>query len=488
MPKVLTRLSLYYTQGALRSKRKAELQEIAASLSIPLDAEAKKDDIETLIRNQLLESQAILRNNPTYSGLFDSMEHGRARSSNADSDNSESGSPERQLTRSPRKHGARGSSRLNGLGSPGASASAHAAQANAGAAVDHANLAARQAGNALTTLVRRGSARARSSIEDLAARFRSGAVAAGQEVRDEVAEARAEANSARRAVTRRVSAGVAKVQADATSALEKSRAWLSDADHITQLVIFFELSLLLVNATPIRAILVGAPNKPASTAHAVAEAAKHGLKAAGHKVLQHETKAQAHSLIAKAYAYVPKLWAWVPLPAVYSRAFLHPAGLWTLLTVVLPWAAAHLITFEHRVRATRAHAARTPASALVFNIVRLVILLYLAHLVPADPAVSWFSHQASALTGHHPAAGGHVPVPPSVVGVAAGRTSVPLSATSSSSWRPVSNVLSYVHQSVDVIGEVLSYGRHVNPVLGADVQILGTLFSLGVALAEQVAR
>ncbi|KAK0533077.1 hypothetical protein OC834_001054 [Tilletia horrida] len=476
-------------KGALRSKRKAELTEIAASLSIPVDAEAKKDDIESLIRTHLLTDavQANLRHHPTYSGLYDSFEYGRAnRSSVADSDNSESGTPERQLGRSPRKHGARGSARLNGLGSP--SASAHAAQANAHAAAEHANLAVHQAGNALTTLVRRTSARARSSIEDLAARFRSGAVAAGQEVRDEVAEARAEASSATRAVSRRVSEGVAKVQNEAVGAFERARDWASDADHITQLVIAFEFALLFVNATPIRAVLLGAPNHPVRTAQAVAEAAKHGLKAAGHKVLQNETKAKAHTLAAKVLAYAPKFYAFVPFPAIFSRAFLHPFALFAGLTVVLPWIAAHLITFEHRTRATRAHAARTPASVLVFNVVRLVILVYLAHLVPADPAVSWFSHQASSLTGHHPAAAGHAPIPPSVVGVAAGRTSVPLSATSSSSWVPVANALSYVHHSIDVVGDVLAYGRHVNGVLGADVQILGTLLALGVSLAEQVAH
>ncbi|KAE8271304.1 hypothetical protein A4X09_0g1048 [Tilletia walkeri] len=478
-------------KGALRSKRKAELTEIAASLSIPIDAEAKKDDIEHLIRAHLLDDkvQVVLRNHPTYSGLYDSFEYGRAaRSSVADSDASESGSPERQLGRSPRKHGARGSSRLNGVGSPSASASAsaHAAQANAEAAVEHAGTAARQAGNALSTLVRRSSARARSSIEDLAARFRSGAVAAGHEVADEVAEARAEASSATRAVSRRISAGVTKAQNDAVSAYENAREWASDAEHVAQLVVGLELAILLVNATPIRTVLLG-PSK-STAAHAVADATKHTLKAAGHKILQQDTQAQAHSLIAKFWSFVPKLYAYVPFPHIYSRAFLHPFALWAGLTVILPWVASHLITFEHRKRATRAHAARTPASVLVFNIVRLVVLVYLAHLVPSDPAVSWFSHQASSLTGHHPAAQGHVPVPPAVVGVAAGRTSVPLTATSSSSWKPVANVLSYVHQSVDVVGDVLAYGRHVNGVLGADVQILGTLLAGGVALAEQVAH
>ncbi|CAD6930905.1 unnamed protein product [Tilletia controversa] len=475
-------------KGALRSKRKAELTEIAASLSIPLDAEAKKDDIEHLIRAHLLDvkTQAVLRNNATYSGLYDSMEYGRAsRSSVVDSDASESGSPERQLGRSPRKHGARGSSRLNGVGSPSASASAHAARLDAEAAVEHAGTAAREAGNALSTLVRRTSARARSSIEDLASRFRSGAVAAGHEVADEVAEARAEASSATRAVSRRVSAGVTKVQNDAVSAYENAREWASDAEHVAQIVVGLELLILLVNATPIRTVLVG---QPTSAVHAAAEAAKHTLKAAGHKVLQHETQAQVHTALSKFWAFLPKLYAFVPFPAIFSRTFLHPFALWAGLTVLLPWVASHLITFEHRKRATRAHGARAPASVLVFNIVRLVMLLYLAHLVPSDPAVSWFSHQASSLTGHHPAAAGHVPIPPAVVGVAAGRTGVPLTATSSSSWTPVVNALSYVHHGADVVGDVLAYGRHVNGVLGADVQILGTLLSFGVALAEQVAH
>lgn len=66
-------------KGALRSKRKNELIDLANALRLKVDDEMRREDVEAMIKSHLLDNRSSLSSNPTWSGLYHSMDSSERR-------------------------------------------------------------------------------------------------------------------------------------------------------------------------------------------------------------------------------------------------------------------------------------------------------------------------------------------------------------------------------------------------------------------------
>jgi hypothetical protein len=65
-------------KGALRSKRKNELFEIAHALGLSTDDE-RREDVENLVRSHLQDHRSQLSSHPTWAGLYHSLDQSERR-------------------------------------------------------------------------------------------------------------------------------------------------------------------------------------------------------------------------------------------------------------------------------------------------------------------------------------------------------------------------------------------------------------------------
>lgn len=71
-------------KGALRSKRKNELIDMAAALGLRVEEEsARRDEVEMLVKQHLLNNRQSLQTDARWSGVYNSLDKGAARSSSA---------------------------------------------------------------------------------------------------------------------------------------------------------------------------------------------------------------------------------------------------------------------------------------------------------------------------------------------------------------------------------------------------------------------
>lgn len=73
-------------KGALRGKRKNELVEMATALGVRVDEDgAKRDDVEALLKNHLINRRADLQSDPTWSGIYHSIDQSDKRAARSSS-------------------------------------------------------------------------------------------------------------------------------------------------------------------------------------------------------------------------------------------------------------------------------------------------------------------------------------------------------------------------------------------------------------------
>ena len=73
-------------KGALRSKRKNELLDIANALGLSIDEEgAKRDDVENMVKSHLLDNRAALHSHPAWAGLYHSIDQSDKRAARSSS-------------------------------------------------------------------------------------------------------------------------------------------------------------------------------------------------------------------------------------------------------------------------------------------------------------------------------------------------------------------------------------------------------------------
>lgn len=68
-------------KGALRSKRKNELIDIANALGLRADEELlRREEVELMVKNHLLDHRSALQNHPAWTGLYHSIDQSGKRS------------------------------------------------------------------------------------------------------------------------------------------------------------------------------------------------------------------------------------------------------------------------------------------------------------------------------------------------------------------------------------------------------------------------
>ncbi|PWZ01500.1 hypothetical protein BCV70DRAFT_75448 [Testicularia cyperi] len=341
-------------KGSLKAKRKGELTEIALALGISFDQSQKKEELEDLIREQLVGNKNRYAQDENFKGLVDSLDSVerrkrsvRSSSVNGNADSDASDSPESSV-RSPRKH----SHRASNLGTP---------------STPFSPLVSTTAAEVTSSVKQRG-LKARKSLDKLVDSIADNARSTASELSSEVQDAQSE-----------VVAGLQQVQGEATKRYRKAkqhghklfvrtRSWLSDSKNLVRLLIAFEGLVLVLATLPTTYFEIGSrgPSIP---------------------VLNPQSGVNR---------YLPH-WA-ITLPDVrglLSFAFYRPLILWAVYSVLVPLAVSHLVTFDRR----------SEPSAFSFLLARLSGLVFLARLLPRS-ALSSLGLPAPAVLG---VAAGEVP-------------------------------------------------------------------------------
>lgn len=381
-------------KGSLKAKRKGELTEIAQALGIGLDQSQKKEELEDLIREHLISHKNQYSSDENFKGLIDSLDSSRRRSGrsssvngNAESDGSDS--PEASV-RSPRKH----SQRPSNLGIPSTPLSAIPASASDLAA------SAKQRG-----------LKARKSLDKLVDTISANARSTAHELGSEVQDAQSEVSASLHAVQGEATKRYRKAKQQGHKLFVRARTWLSDTKNLVRLLVAFEGLLLLLATLPTTYIEIGSRGPKIPVVNP-----KSGIN-----------------------AYLPHWAITLPDPrGLISLDFYRPLTLWTVYSVLVPLAVAHLVTFDRRAQ----------PSAYSFLLARLSVLFFLARVLPN-----------STLTALGLPA-------PAVLGVAAGEV------RESALIRGLRSLFSYDY--------VLAH-------LGVDLQIWATATAFGFAQYETIA-
>ncbi|KDN43557.1 hypothetical protein K437DRAFT_257453 [Tilletiaria anomala UBC 951] len=302
-------------RGAIRYKSKQEMIEIAESLGLTLVESNTRAELDDTITKHLLGSGGELRSNPRYQGLYDSLD----RDARKDADSESDGTPD-PSGKSPRKiAGRRSNAVANG-----------ASSAISNSAIE------------VTEAVKRTSLTARSSFEDLSSKIFGASRQAGGQV--EVAEEAAVQGNALFKKSRKT---YKKYEKKVRKEYVRVRNYASNIQHITAALLIIEAVVLLTALMPLYSVEFGKADQFTSV----------------------KVQLTGHHLTAK----LPFVSISVPHPKVLiSLGFWQPLAVWSIWTFAIPYAAAHIITFD------RAH----QASLFTFNFTRLVVLLYLAYIVP----------------------------------------------------------------------------------------------------------
>lgn len=291
-------------KGTLRGKRKNELVEMAAALGLAVDEDAaKRDDVETQLKNHLMSHRASLQNSPQWSGVYHSIDQSdkrAARSSSSalspDSDASDDGT-------SARKHTQKSRSTL-----------ANGAAAIASTPLRRTSNIGTVANDGASNIASAFSAKARRSIEDLSAAFRTGATGIRDEVSTEVHEAVSDASHASTQAKRSARKSVNRFEKRLDTAFIRARNFLSDAENITAILLIVEAVLLVTHIMPLTSVRLG--QNPVRSFVKNAATGK-GAAASPRLTLT-----------------VPNLWV------LLTGAFWRPVFLWTVWTVAIPLAAS----------------------------------------------------------------------------------------------------------------------------------------------------
>ncbi|EPQ30790.1 uncharacterized protein PFL1_01691 [Pseudozyma flocculosa PF-1] len=350
-------------KGSLRYKRKSDIVDIATALDLhPNPNSFRREDLEELVREHLIQNKHTYANDQNFKGLIDSLDQEQkrrrsARSSsinpNIDSDDTSDSPDHAGIAKTPRKHSQRPStsSLLATPSSTPASASAAAAAADLGASVHSSGIKAKKS---LERLVESVSGTAQSAAGELTAN-------------PHVQEARQEATAAVEKVQKRAKKTYRDAKKRAYHVFVDVRTWLSDSRHLVVVLLALEAIALVLSALPTTFVEVGSRGPTIPIIHP-----NRGIN-----------------------GYLPHYALTVPNPrGLISLAFWQPVVLWTLYGVLIPGAVAHLVTFDRK----------SHPSALSFLLARVSALVLLTHVIPRSVLAS-----LSAQT-------------PAVLGVAAGET------------------------------------------------------------------
>ncbi|PWN51637.1 hypothetical protein IE53DRAFT_385991 [Violaceomyces palustris] len=402
-------------RGSLRYKRKTELVEIATALHLPTDPSSlKKEEIEELLRDHLVANRPNLYDDENFTGLYESLDleskrRRSARSSSvngaaADSDASD-GSPEVNI-RSPRKHSQKAAPSSLGesiLATPIAQSSTQAAAA----------------ANQLTSSIKQKSLKAKQSLDKLVEHFTDTAREAAEEIQSDVHEVQGGARSALNQAQVKVSKVYKRSKKQGHNLFLRSRAWLSDTKNLTLTLLALEAASLVLLVTPTTFFEIGSRQSSLPFVK--------GNKGFTADLLPH-------------YVFtVPNLWALLTLQ------FWKPLVVWTLWSVLIPGAIAHLVTFDRK----------SNPSTLSFLLSRLSTLIFFIRLVPTTSLTSAIRSS------------------PQVLGVAAGEV-------------PISGVVEGSYGLVNEARNLLSYNP-VSAYLHGELQIWATTTVLGFAVYEALA-
>lgn len=165
-----------------------------------------------------------------------------------------------------------------------------------------------------TNIANAFTAKARRSIEDLSSAFRSGAVGLREEVRDEIGDAASEVNTFSHTVQRSARRSLRRVESRTKATVARARAYLSDAQHITALLLIFEAILLVSQIMPLTTVKLGQSHVKTFVKNATGKGSS------------------AH--LPRLSLSVPNLWA------LLTYQFWRPVLLWSAWTVAVPMVAS----------------------------------------------------------------------------------------------------------------------------------------------------